>query len=297
MSKALIVGLRRSGTTAFWQWFRADSRWRCFDEPFSEQLLRLPQDHEKTVWREFIDLHHQDPARFWDHYAPLHRAEELRDDLTDRQTRYLEWLLGQHDRVIVDTTRCHLKLRHLAEHTSADSVVHLHRSRRGFVTSHLLPNRSDPIGRMRKEVRKRSFFTRVNDYDGWGMQMLIGSGPGSPLSVLLDEVGYRSPLLYDLPAAGRLMVLWDFFCRQAEESAKRHFPNRVASVRFEDFTASPGTVASQIAETLGHAKPPGISRPEIRPAAVPFADDDERWATIERQAARCLPNGTWWDEL
>ena len=139
MSRVLIVGLRRSGTTAFWQWFRADAAWRCFDEPFSEQLLRLPEDHEKAVWSEFIQLHRRDPAGFWEHYAPIHRAEELRPDLTVRQTRFLNLLLEQSERVMIDSTRCHLKLAHIADRTSIDSVVHLHRSRRGFVTSHLLP--------------------------------------------------------------------------------------------------------------------------------------------------------------
>lgn len=295
MSRVLIVGLRRSGTTVFWRWFRADSAWRCYDEPFSEQLLRLPQEHEKVIWSEFIHLHEQNPAGFWDNYAPIHRADEFRSDLTDRQTRYLDWLMTQHDRTIIDTTRCHLKLAHIAENTAVDAVVHLHRSRRGFVTSHMLPNRTDLLGRLRKQIRKSSFFTRTRDYDGWGMEMLAGRAPGSPLWLLLDQAGYASSGMYDLPGAGRLMVLWDFFSRTAEASGRSQFPGRFVSVRFEDFTASPSTVAGEISAALDLPVPPSVTRPEIRSAAVPHASDDERWETLERQVESLLPDGAWWD--
>ena len=197
--------------------------------------------------------------------------------------------------MVIDSTRCHLKLAHIAKHTSIDSVVHLHRSRRGFVTSHLLPNRTDPVGRVRKQIRKRNFFTRSGDYDGWGMQMLVGRAAGSPLSILLDEAGYQSSLLYDLPAAGRLMVLWDFFCREAEAVGQQQFPGRFASVRFEEFTEAPAAVANKMSDALGIPAQPTLSRPKIRTAAEPYSNTNERWIAIEKQASACLPEGEWWD--
>ena len=77
MSVTVIVGLRRSGTTIFWEWFRQDPRFTCFDEPFSEQLLKLPSQHAKGVFTEYQQVLTRSPEEFWRAYAPVHRAEEL----------------------------------------------------------------------------------------------------------------------------------------------------------------------------------------------------------------------------
>ena len=44
--KLIILGLRRSGTTIFWEIFRQDPRLVCYDEPFNELLLTLPDGRQ-----------------------------------------------------------------------------------------------------------------------------------------------------------------------------------------------------------------------------------------------------------
>ena len=111
MSITVILGLRRSGTTIFWKWFRQDPRFTCFDEPFSEQLMGLPKEHKKAVLTEYRALIERSSGTVWCAYAPVHRAEELDGAFTPRQRGYLQYLAEQGDDVVLDLTRCHLKVR------------------------------------------------------------------------------------------------------------------------------------------------------------------------------------------
>ena len=287
MSVTIILGLRRSGTTIFWEWFRQDPRFVCFDEPHSEQLMRLPSEHAKGVFTEYRRIVRSSPADFWRAYAPIHRAEELDPFFAPRQRDYLQYLAGQGDDVVFDLTRCHLKVRELAELFPDASFLHLTRGERAFASSHLLPSRSDLRGRIQRKALERSFWSRTGRFDFWGMETLCGTGAGSKLSWLLDEADYDVPAFYRLPAVGRLIVLHRFLTSSANRALAS--VRRAATVSFDEFTHDPeSTVASACAavDTLAPV-PTGALRPT--PASPGYRPRDDRWDEVQRQVEAACP--------
>ncbi len=286
-----IIGLRRSGTTIFWKWFRQDPTFTCFDEPFSEQLLRLPADHEKEIWSEYQKIFDLSPTHFWDVYSPIHRADELTSSFTTEQRAYLTYLAGCGDRVVFDLTRCHLKLAELADLCPGSAVMQLLRVRRSFATSHLVPSRTDPVGRARAKVLERTFFTRHDKYDFWGMESLVGSSPASRFGRLLDREGFDAAAIYELPAVGRLMALWELHRHIVERDGHASFGDSFATVSFEEFASSPEATTVEACRRLGVAPPETAAPPSVRPATPPYKPEHSAWAEICAMVDAAVPSG------
>ena len=108
-----IVGLRRSGTTAFWKTLKQDKRFFSLDEPFNPKLIELPKEHEKNVRKEFIELLSNDKKKFWDAFSPIYPIQELEFGLKKEQIEYLRYLIEFKNKILIDTTRCHFKIEDL----------------------------------------------------------------------------------------------------------------------------------------------------------------------------------------
>lgn len=289
MSTTFIIGLRRSGTTVFWRWFRQDPRFTCFDEPFSEQLLALPADHPKRIWAEFRVAVHDDPDGFWQRYAPIHRADELQEHLTAEQRTYLTWLLERGERTVLDLTRCHLKLRELAALAPDATVLHLVRDERAFASSHLVPSRTDPIGRLRAVAHRRTFWTRRTGFDFWGMEALIGTAPQSHFGRLLTADGFDASGFYQLPAVGKLLVVHRFFTRRADVVGRATFGERFARVAFEDFAARPAGCVADACQRVGIEPPVSDGSVAVQEASSGHRPDDVRWRQITADVDAVCP--------
>lgn len=287
MSLTIIVGMRRSGTTVFWKWFRHDRRLTCFDEPFSEQLMTLPREHPKEVFAEYRSLLDRSPQAFWAAYAPVHRAEELDAGLTSAQRSYLSFLADQGDHVVLDVTRCHLKVAALAEIFPEARFVHLVRDHHAFASSHLVPSRSDLIGRARAAHLRRTFWSRPGGFDSWGMETLCGTGPGSKLSLLLGDSGYDVHGFYTLPAVGRLLVLHHFMTAAAESALAA--TGRSTVVQFEHFTESPEKVVRDACTSLGVMPPSPPTERHLFPASPGHRPSDHRWVEVDRAVTAICP--------
>ena len=111
----IIQGLRRSGTTIFWQTLRQDRRLLCYDEPFNQYVHSVPDKGILKHHEEFVRLVEKDGPEFWERFTPIHFTDELRSGLSDRHREYLAYLGRTGERVVFDTTRCHFKVRALHE--------------------------------------------------------------------------------------------------------------------------------------------------------------------------------------
>lgn len=287
MSVTIILGLRRSGTTIFWEWFRQDARFTCFDEPHSEQLMLLPREHPKGVFAEYRRLLLLSPEEFWAAYAPIHRAEELDSFFTPRQRGYLQYLAGQGNDVVFDLTRCHLKVRELAELLPDARFLHLVRDERAFASSHLLPSRTDLWGRVQRAVLERSFWSRTGRFDFWGMESLCGTAPGSKLSLLLAAAGYDVAAFYRLSAVGRLVVLHRYLTAAADRALAE--VGRSATVSFEEFTCSPEDTVSGACGAVAAPVPVATGAVRPGPASSGFRPSDPRWDDVLRDVDAACP--------
>jgi hypothetical protein len=279
--RIFIVGLRRSGTTIFWETFRQDRRLHCFNEPWNPMLRELPLEIPNLSRREFVELFRKDPPAFWRHYAPIGRIEELQGDLSDRQEAYLRYLMDQSDSTCLDTTRCHFRLAALARVAPDATVVHLFRAPAAFATSHLLPTGSGGfrVNRFWRAWGRLGFFTRRDRYNHWGMEELIGGHPDSLFGHRLREMGLDPVAIYALPAVGRLLAFWRLAYETVERDGARVFGARFVSVAFEGFCRDPRAAVERVYTAAG-SRPPDLDFTRIKPAKEAFRPDDARWIEL-----------------
>lgn len=244
--KLIIAGLRRSGTTIFWETFRQDERLLCYDEPFNRYLRVLPAATGLKAPEEFIRLVERDAELFWDRFSPIPYGEELAEGLTDAQRAYLGYLAESGEHVSVDTTRCAFKIAALHEAAPDAVVVHLHRPAASHATSHMLPSAPGWRGKLRRLSRRRGFWTRSGNYNGWGLETIIEGAHDS--GVLPEEV-------YRLPAVAKLLAFWKVNYEKAEADGRRCFGERFISQSFDRFCADPEGALARVYELLDMPMP------------------------------------------
>lgn len=279
--RIIIAGLRRSGTTIFWQTLRQDEGLVCFNEPFNPLLRELPDEIPNHSRREMIDLFRRDPGTFWRVFAPIGRIEELQDGMSDRQRAYLRLLIAAGPRVCFDTTRCHFKIRELAEEAPDAVLVHLKRHPAAMASSHLIPSGSG--GRQARWLVKRygqlGFWSRHDRFNNWGAEDLVARRPESLFAERMSENGLDPEDVYRLPAVGKMLAYWKVCTDRVEEDGPRYFPNRFRSVWFEEFCRDPQRVVSEIYE-LGGERPPGIDASRVHAPHPPHEASSPRWSQL-----------------
>lgn len=282
--RIFILGLRRSGTTIFWEAFRQDRRLRCYNEPWNPVLRQLPVEIPNRSRREFIEVFQKDPRAFWRNFAPIELLEELQDDFSDRQIAYLRYLIDPFDSICIDETRCHFRLAALQQIVPDATVVHLFRSPAAFATSHLIPTGSGGrrANRLLTASGRVGFFTREGRYNSLGLEELIGRHPESLFGLRLREIGLDPAAIYALPAAGRLLAFWRLAHETLERDGPRLFGSRFVSVSFERFCREPREVVQQVYAAAG-SQPPELDLTRVKPAKRAHRPDDARWRRLFEQ--------------
>jgi hypothetical protein len=273
-----ILGLRRSGTTIFWQTFRQDSRLKSFNEPFNPVLSGMPVELPNGSRREFIEIFREDPARFWQLFAPISGVEELQSGLSDRQEAWFRFLLARTEAVSLDTTRCHFKLEALQRIAPDAVVVHLHRHPAAFASSHLIPSGSGGrrTGWLARRLGQQGFFSRHNRFHYWGIQSLVADDPASLFGQRAREIGMDPAQIYALPAVGRLLAFWRVAFEHAERDGRRIFGNRFVSLPFEDFCERPLETVKSI-YAAGGMQAPQLDLSRVHPPSPAHRARDPRW--------------------
>lgn len=272
-----IVGLRRSGTTAFWETLKQDKRFCCFDDPFNPKLIELPLEHQKNVRKEFIDIVRKDNINFWNSFSPIYPVQELEKDLKPEQIKYLKYLIKSEDNVIIDFTRCNFKLKDLKTEFPEAYLIHLHRSPAAFVTSHLLPSYSSIVGKIYNTRNRKAFFVKISGFNNWKYEELIGDLKHGPLiskcSEELDKYRFRE---INMPAFCKLSLFWKLNFDYVESVGKELFGNKYMSVKFEEFCLNPNKIIALIYNTI-ELNNPIIDTSNIHPPEIPYKIIDKRW--------------------
>jgi len=283
----------------FWQTLCQDDRFCAYDEPFNPALRNLGDaawlGKYKTKIGHVKDMFADEPQRFWEMYSAIYEIEELQFGLSDRQRAYLEHMLSEGEHVLLESTRLHHKVRDLADAGGDRSVlVHIYRSPESFASSHLIPSgqhiASNSVGGaemtgmlvknwLRKVPRRATFWNRTGDYNGWGIENLVGEGTSSLFAQRLVEVGLSPEAVYALPAAGRLMAYWKACFERVEADGRQYFGDRFLSMSFAEFSAQPEAVVGRIYEAMG-VEMPRFDFSHLHPANGPFDSRNPRWQEL-----------------
>jgi hypothetical protein len=253
--KLIIVGLRRSGTTIYWETFRQDERLLCYDEPFNRYLRVLPAATGLKAPEEFIRLVERDPQLFWEKFAPIPYGEELREGLSDGQLDYLRYLGDSGESVVLDTTRCQFKIGALRSAAPDAILVHLYRPPPSHISSHMLPSAPGWRGTIRKLARRRGFWKRRGNYNGWGFETIIEDAGRSEFVEALREIGLEPERVESQPAVAKLLAFWSINYQRAERDGRRHFGARFISQSFDSFCREPREAMARAYELLGMPLP------------------------------------------
>jgi sulfotransferase family protein len=268
----LIVGLRRSGTTAIWRAFHSDNRMKCFNEPFNPQIMNLSNENflYGEFYQEYADCIRKNGAKFWASYAPIENIYELRTGLSEQQKDYLSYLAEGNQYVVFEMTRAHYKLADLRNLFPNAILIHLYRPAASFVSSVMLPNYSrtkmsnewDLVQRYRflrsklaKTLRKITFWSSKHSRNMWGFDSLIGSSVTDAFSSFLNRHQIDGDEFYRLPAVARLLGYWKVSFEEADTNGRRLFGDRFISLNFNDFCNDPEGVLKNIYATAGITYP------------------------------------------
>ena len=264
--KIFLIGLRRSGTTAFFELFRQDRRLVCFDEPFNPMIRDIPDRDEWGTKREFIDVYDKAPVVFWAKYAELDGLDELRPGLDARHQAWLSYLIAAAPDTFMDFTRVHFKLAGLHAMAPDAVLVHVHRSPAAFAASHLLPSIWKQ-GRAFKYWRQKNRLWRtMKKYNHWGLETVIGRSPRSLCGEMMRAAGIDADAVYGANAATRLAAFWLLALRRAQVDGQALFGGNYLQIPFEAFTRAPDAYIAEIYKRAG--LPAGeIDVSGIRPAS------------------------------
>ena len=258
--RLIILGLRRSGTTIFWQTLRQDKRLRCYDEPFNLGLhvlagLRLPEIKNPEEFLELIDA---DAADFWNHFITIDKTDELCEGLSDKHIDYLNYLDATAEHVIFDSTRCNFKIEALHAHFPDAVLVHLHRSPAANASSHMIPTGKSKLRtRVRRYLNTRDFWTRPSRYDYWQFESIIGANPRAMFASRMREAGLDPEEVYALPAVAKLLAYWRLNHERVEHDGQRLYgaDERFHSVDLDSFCTDPQAVVRQIYSSMSIPEP------------------------------------------
>ncbi|AGA89818.1 hypothetical protein Thimo_0996 [Thioflavicoccus mobilis 8321] len=291
----LISGLRRSGTTVFWETFRRDPRCRCFDEPFHPDLWQGARENSKGTWTELAEVWSSDGDIFKACSQPIGPLDELHPGLTAGQTRYLRDLFAKAGPVVADCVRTWSKVEALAEVLESTLIIHLVRHPKSWVTAQLLPSSSNPGWRRRVTnlYRRQSFFSRPRVFNNWHYEQIIEhacrqSVEGDRLWRSIE----KTPLdVARQPAFRKLLAFWLAAVRRTETQLAQLPPERCMTITMEEFLAAPRLTFSHVYERCGWVLPDDVMFEHVRSSRPAWDAASSLWVDGMRWAG--IPEGLW----
>ncbi len=267
----VLHGLRRSGTTIFWETLRSDPSALCFDEPFHPRFAAGVRENHKGTWLEMATAaaaHHAPQP------AAIEALEELDAETTKAQRAWLGHLVNSAPRVAIDVVRGWNRLPDLYPEGRHVVTVHLMRDPVGWVEAHLMPSGK---GTWRKPLadlwRRISRYRRRGFYDNYHYQTIIETALSRSHPVMTKTALSPQELL-SMSAHIRLLAFWwgaNTILREGSLAAGQ----QPMLVTHDEFTAQPDETMAALAERAGWHDARFDTRAVRRARRSPYAQDPQ----------------------
>lgn len=288
MKNIFILGLRRSGTTVFWESIRKCTHYTCFDEPFNPLLFDLPLENPKQTRAEFIDLYLREPEMFRSRFSPINFHEEAARSLTHAQYDYLSYILESSGPVAVDFTRCNFKVETLHALDPNAILIYLYRDVSGFVSSNLLTSRPKPVDltaklkcylgltKLKRFLLQKNFWSVANSYNSYGYNIVFES---HEFLRRVSELGMTEWLPSLTTAVEKLSFIWAVNYQWVESAGNAYYKDRFLMLRFENFALEPKSSLKRILRLAG-AEFNLSEMPKLHIPNCGYMHSDPRWAEL-----------------
>lgn len=275
----LIVGLRRSGTTVFWNTFRKDISTCCFDEPFHPALWEGQILNSKGTWTELAKVWQKSGSIPVDGVMPIFPNEELSPLISPQQAQYFRLLFEQNTKVVVDAVRIWNKLPALTNGIPNLQVIHLVRSPISWVTAHLIPPDVVSWRRQVKNVyRRTSFFRRQGGYNNWHYQEIVEEALRSNHPIWRFS-NLKVPELMQQPAYVKLLAFWWAVTKHTHKSLQKINGSRHMTTTLEDFSRNPKDIMDRVYAQAGWFEF-GEDLSHVRSVRPGWRNQSEKWADV-----------------
>ena len=271
-----ITGLKRSGTTIFWESFRKDPDTLCYDEPFHPSLWEGKRTNGKGTWTEL--------AQFWSNiddrdqglFKPILADDELDLNISRHQIGYLRQLVDSGRHVVIDEVRAWNKLPDLFPNDRKIFCIHLLRDPLNWVTAHLLPNAHFSWSRPRDIYQTFSFFWRRGDYNNWRYQYIVENALDADHSIF--KIFQRScKEIRNQTALIKLLAFWWAANVETHKRLRSWHNGRVLTLTLDEFTAHPEKCLTTAYEMAGWDLPPTWDFGFIKPVRPRWKPTSPNW--------------------
>lgn len=201
----------------------------------------------------------------------------MTERLSSKQADYLRYLRAEGP-VVIDETRCTMKLPALSTVMPDAVLVHLYRHPVAFVSSHLIA--SQDRKRWRQALLRLAFFRRPFAFNNWGMGELWRAPILDNTRAFLGSEAVQIPRPTD-PALHKLMAFWLAAFRRIEREGRVLYGARFVSLPFEAFCADPQQHLSWLRTRAG-APDFTYDLSALTAASPGHRPQDARWAAAAR---------------
>lgn len=232
--KFITIGLRRSGTTIFWDTFRQDKSLKSFNEPFHTHLHHMTFERNHPAYTEYIELFEKGELQ---DFPPIFPKEEINPKHTTAQLDAFKKLLLPYKKYNVDLVRNIFKADEIAKVYPDTLILLIFRNPVAWVSSHLLPTGKKTLSfKINKILRESTFWTNKKNYDFYSYETIIDQEDLKLIRNYLQRKKIDAKA-EDLYAYEKMLILWQTAFESAVSAANEN--KNVRLVHFEDFLDSP----------------------------------------------------------
>jgi len=227
-----IQGMRRSGTTVFFDLFWEDGRFDCYYEPFAAAKTTSGGGsgaHSVDFFEKVRSIREGFIANFdlkidpglLNYGAPRAAALEFEADLPDYAKEYIRFIISQAADTLVKFTRMHSKVKILHEVDPTAKLIHVVRDPRAVTTSYLFGKNQR---NRHKFPNEEAFFGRASTRSSWSSYAFS--------EYLLDTPEYSG--VKGCKDFERILIIWKYKVMQTHLEGARLFGKNYSIIHHED---------------------------------------------------------------
>jgi hypothetical protein len=277
--KLFMQGLRRSGTTIFYDVLSQDERLDLHYEPFAAGKTGELGGGSEAQQIDFMLKHRQTKQAFIAAYpgdlsmedlnygAPQEPARELKTHLPQYCRDFIAFMLQRDEHTVIKFTRMYRKVFELAALAPRARFVLLVRHPQEVTASYLYGRKQN---RRRKIPDRETFFSIGGTFNAWKFHEFFQH-------IIVEQK--RSDLA-DAPNWIRCLVLWQYTFEHAYHDGRAAFGDAFMVLRHEDLCNDPTGTVIRLYEHMGlsiNERALAWAQTHVRRHPKECYGDDPRW--------------------